>query len=104
MRGQPHRVRFTAGAVLTRLDGTLRRVAHVFSTPLIHLLKPIKLFAYRTRFEWLKRLILEITTFFDWAMVFANIQNETMLLHHHAWKGNLGEVRRIGAVCSVNHR
>ena len=32
-----------------RVLKALRRVAHVFSTPLIHLLKPIKLFAYRTR-------------------------------------------------------
>ena len=70
------------------LDRTLRRVAHAFSKPLIYLLKPIKLYAYRTRFEWLKRLILEFTTFLDWAMVFANIQNETMLLHFRAWKGN----------------
>jgi hypothetical protein len=71
-----------------RVVKALRRVAHVFSMPLIHLLKPIKLFAYRTRFEWLKRVILEFTTVLDWAMVFANIQNETMLLHLRAWKGN----------------
>ena len=65
-----------------------RRVAYFFSALLIRLLKPIKLFAYRTRLQWLKRLILEFTTFLDWAMIFANIQNETMLLHQRVWRGN----------------
>ncbi len=74
--------------MLITLDRTARRVAHSLSVPLIMLLKPFKMFAYHTRFQWLKRLILEFTTFLDWAMIFANIQNETMLLHHRVWKGN----------------
>lgn len=65
-----------------------REIAHVLSVPLIWLLMPFKVFAFRTRFRFLKRVILGVTSFFDWAMVIANIQNPTMLIHHKAYRGN----------------
>ena len=65
-----------------------RRVARVVCIPLIWLLMPAKLFAYRIRWFWLRRLILEVTTFFDFAMVFALTQNEAMRLHGTIYRGN----------------
>lgn len=85
---KPHKGASGLDRLLITSDRTARRIAHFLSVPVILFLKPFKLYAYRTRFEWLKRLILECTTFLDWAMIFANIQNETMLLHHRVWKGN----------------
>lgn len=49
---------------------------------------PFKLLAYRTRLRWLRRLILEVTCFLDFAMVFADVQNPVMLLHYRIYKGN----------------
>ena len=55
---------------------------------LIWLLMPVKLFAYGTRWRWLRRTLLEITTFFDFLMVFALVQNEAMRLHGSIYHGN----------------
>jgi hypothetical protein len=66
----------------------IRRIARFFSVPLIWLMKPIKLFAYQTRLHWLRRIILEITSFLDFLMVFANVQNATMQLHYKVYEGN----------------
>jgi len=60
----------------------------VISTWAVYLLKPVKLFAYRTRSQRLKGFILEITTFFDFASNFIHGQNEIMLLHQKAYGGN----------------
>jgi hypothetical protein len=66
----------------------MRALARTLSIPAIRLAMPVKLFAWRCRWKWLKRLILELTTAMDWAMVFADVQNEAMLLHFRVYKGN----------------
>ncbi len=66
----------------------IRAVMYQLSKPVVWLLKPLKIFAYRTRFELLRRLILEFTCFIDWALIFINIQNETMILHQDIWGGD----------------
>lgn len=66
----------------------LRRFFHLISTPLIFLLKPIKLYAYRTRSRMLGNFILEVTSFIDFCLIFLNIQNETMMLHWKVYRGN----------------
>lgn len=58
------------------------------SIGVIHALRPVKIFAYRTRSEALKRLIIESTAAVDFGLVFANVQNGAMLLHHEAYGGN----------------
>ena len=47
----------------------------------MHLMKPFKLFAYRTRFPALKRFIIEFTAFVDFLMNFLYDQNEVVVLH-----------------------
>lgn len=51
-------------------------------------LKPIKIYAYRTRSKPIKRLILELTSPIDLLLVVANIQDETMQLHEEIYGGN----------------
>lgn len=58
------------------------------SLGLIYLMKPLKLFAFRTRFLFLKRLILGVTTFVDFLSSWLYGQNEIMLLHQKIYKGN----------------
>jgi hypothetical protein len=70
------------------LQVVFRRIARVLSPPVIWLIMPAKMFAWRTRRLWVRRLILEITTATDFMMVFANTQNVAMLLHHSAYGGN----------------
>lgn len=65
-----------------------RAVMYQLSKPVVWLLKPIKLYAYRTRFEFVRRLILEVTCFIDWALIFLLVQNETMKLHQDIWGGD----------------
>lgn len=65
-----------------------RRIAWVFCWPLVWALMPFKLVAYRTRWRWLKRLVLEFTTFWDFLMVFALAQNGAMRLHGGIYRGN----------------
>jgi len=66
----------------------LRQLIHNCSKPVIAALKPVKLHAYKTSSPWLKRTILEATTFIDWGLIFLNIQNETMELHEDIYEGN----------------
>ena len=49
---------------------------------------PFKLWAYRAHFRFVKRLLLEITSFFDFVLVFANVQNEAMLIYRRIYRGN----------------
>src|SRR5215216_1586026 len=72
----------------TGLVRVLRGISGWLSYVLIVVLRPIKLFAYRIRSRPLKRLLLEITTFIDWAMIWPNVQNGAMLLHYKAYGGN----------------
>jgi hypothetical protein len=66
----------------------LRVLLGWLSTVVIVVLRPIKLLAYRSRWRPLKRLLLEVTTFIDWALIFPNVQNGAMLLHYRAYGGN----------------
>jgi hypothetical protein len=66
----------------------IRKVMNVLSRPLIRVLKPLKLFAWQTRFFWLRGLIIEFTTAVDFTLIFANIQNGAMTLHHRIYGGN----------------
>ncbi|WP_394833997.1 cytochrome P450 [Pendulispora rubella] len=68
--------------------GLVRRAINAGSYLGILALKPLKIYAYRTRFTFIKRAILEVTTPIDWSLIFLNIQNPTMLLHEKAYGGN----------------
>jgi hypothetical protein len=70
------------------LTKVVRPTAHIASSCVITILKPVKLYAYQTRFPLVKRAILEITTPMDFAMIWMNIQNETMELHARSYGGN----------------
>jgi hypothetical protein len=50
--------------------------------------KPFKILAYRTRRSWLKRLIIEVTTFWDWVAHFVFGQNEAMQLYEKVYGGD----------------
>lgn len=50
--------------------------------------KPFKIHAYRTRRSWLKRLIIEVTTFWDWVAHFVFGQNEAMQLYEEVYGGD----------------
>jgi cytochrome P450 len=50
--------------------------------------RPVKSFAYRTRLRPLKRLLVEVNTVIDWALIWPNIQNGSMELHREAYGGN----------------
>ena len=65
-----------------------RRIAYVLSIPIVVLLMPIKIWAYRTRFELVRHTILECTSRIDFALIWLNIQNPTMLLHWRVYGGN----------------
>ena len=66
----------------------IRKLFHGISCVVIAVLKPLKTYAYRTRFFFVRGLILEITTLIDWLMIFFNIQNNIMLLHQKIYGGN----------------
>lgn len=66
----------------------IRRIAAVVSRPLIWLLRPVKLLAWRTRFDLLRRAILEVTAGIDMLLIFANTQNKAMTLHWEIYGGN----------------
>ena len=66
----------------------LRRCAHALSLSVIWVLKPLKIRAWRMRLGWFRRLIFEGTSFVDWMLVFANVQNAAMQLHHRVYRGN----------------
>ncbi len=63
----------------------IRAFFHLASTPVIYMMKPLKSWAYRTRFALIRRLILEFTEFVDWASIILNVQNQAMLLN---WRAN----------------
>jgi cytochrome P450 len=66
----------------------LRLIAGCLSYLVVVALRPIKLFAYRSRWRPLKRLIIEVTTFIDWCLIWPNAQNGAMTLHPKAYGGN----------------
>lgn len=65
----------------------IRKLARALSVPLVGLLLPLKIAAYKSPVRWIKRAILECTSFVDWALVFANVQNPAMLLHQRVYGG-----------------
>jgi hypothetical protein len=66
----------------------IRSVIHTASEGVARALKPAKLFAYETRVPFVKDTILSATTFVDFCLIWANVQNDTMLLHQKAFGGN----------------
>ena len=66
----------------------LRSLLRIISTWGVYILRPIKLFAYRTRSQRLKGFLLEVTTFVDFVTNFIHGQNEVMLLHQRIYGGN----------------
>ena len=74
--------------ILARFLPAVRRVTRFFSRPVVWLLIPVKLYAYRTRFGLVRRVVLEVTSFADFLMVLANVQNETMVIHYGVYGGN----------------
>ena len=65
-----------------------RRVSRWLSYPLVWVLRPVKLFAWRTRAHWVRGVILELTTFLDFMLVFADVQNFAMEIHRAVYGGN----------------
>lgn len=65
-----------------------RTVSRFAVTPLIYLLIPVKMFAWRTSHKWLKRIVLEITALVDFLSIFAVVQNHAVLAHWRAYGGN----------------
>lgn len=66
----------------------VRRLFYPLAYAVVFLLKPFKLYAYRTRFASIRRLIIAITTPIDFGLIWMNIQNETMQLHARVYGGN----------------
>jgi hypothetical protein len=67
---------------------SIRAALKPLSWALVRTLKPLKVYAYRTQSELLKRTILELTTPVDLFLVVANLQNGAMRLHHKVYGGN----------------
>src|SRR5688500_116248 len=67
---------------------TVRRLFYVMSMPIVWLMMPAKIYAYCTRFEFIRRVILEFTSLVDFVLIWLNVQNETMLLHWKIFGGN----------------
>ena len=65
----------------------LRKIAHVLSIPVIWLMMPVKLVAFRWRHRVIGRALLEMTSFCDFLLIFANVQNEALLLHFRVYRG-----------------
>lgn len=65
----------------------LRRIAHVLSVPVIWLMMPVKLCAFRFRHRVLGRVLMEMTCWCDFMLVLANVQNATLLIHQRVWRG-----------------
>lgn len=66
----------------------LRRIAHVLSVPVIWLMMPVKMVAFRWRHRLVGRVLLEATCFGDFLLVLANVQNAALELHHRIYRGN----------------
>jgi hypothetical protein len=65
----------------------LRRIANVLSIPVIWLMMPVKLLAFRFRHNFIGRGLMELTCFGDVLLVLANVQNAALLLHHRVYRG-----------------
>ena len=65
----------------------LRRIANVLSIPVIWLMMPVKLLAFRFRHRMAGRLLMELTCWSDFLFVLANVQNAALLLHHRVYRG-----------------
>jgi hypothetical protein len=66
----------------------MRRVLRVLVVPFVWLAMPWKMLAYRIGPGFVRRLMLELSAFWDWAMVFMVVQNPAMLIHYRAYGGN----------------
>ncbi len=66
----------------------IRRVLRPISFVIVFVLKPFKLFAWRTQIQFLKRLILTLAKPIDFVLILMNTQNEAMLIHWRVYKGN----------------
>ncbi len=66
----------------------MRKLIHALFYVVFAIMKPFKIYAYRTRFGIIRSIILEITTFIDWLSIFFNIQNNSMMLNWKVFKGN----------------
>lgn len=51
-------------------------------------MKPAKIYAYKTQLAFVKRLIIELTTPIDTALVLLNVQNEAMKIYYRVYGGN----------------
>jgi hypothetical protein len=65
----------------------LRRIANVLSIPVIWLMMPVKLLAFRYRHRVFGRVLLELTCLGDFMLVLANVQNAALRLHHRIYRG-----------------
>lgn len=65
----------------------LRQIAHVLSVPVIWLMMPVKLLAFRCRGNWFGRTLLEFTSAGDFLLVLANVQNAALQLHQRVYRG-----------------
>lgn len=66
----------------------MKRALVFITTGIICLMKPFKLFAYTTKSGFLKRLIIQFTTFLDFIISFIHGQNEVMEVYQRVYKGN----------------
>lgn len=66
----------------------LRQIARLLSVPVIWLLMPVKLLAFRLRHRWVGRVLQEITCLGDFLLVLANVQNSALRLHQRVWRGS----------------
>ena len=66
----------------------IKRLLRAASYPVVYLMKPVKLFAYRTRRQTLRRFLIEVTTRVDFVLSFLHGQNEVMVLHQKVFGGN----------------
>ncbi len=65
----------------------LRRIANGLSIPVIWLMLPVKLLAFRWRHNVVGRVLLEFTCLGDFLLVLANVQNAALRLHHRVYRG-----------------
>lgn len=65
----------------------IRKFFQLLCVPVVHVLKPIRIWAWTTRFSFIRGIILELMTWIDTLMVLINIQNGALLLNHKVFKG-----------------
>lgn len=66
----------------------IRSLLHLLSYPIIIALLPVKLLAWWQPLGLLRRLIIAGTAPLDFALIWLNIQNETMRMHRRIYGGN----------------